>query len=1092
MIKINLKILFNFLFLGLILFGLAGCASSSKSITSIAITKVGDQALSTPIPNPTTIPQNINSTQPTISGTFAGNANSFSSLSFNFANTTPAATPAPIVFTVPRAQCNIGLGTWSVNLSTATDQNNNSFPGLIKNNSYQLNVTAIEEGTSPISNYVNFTVDIDFTMTIPSFGQVFLNSTQTMQGTANPFTTIDLFLDGSLIPSASGNADSLGNWSINLNSSPGSHSLLAKNNTLTLSSQFCVQTSVLDSSFASSGILTGVGSGTGYSVFTSDNDFYIGGQDNAANFVLQKYNSSGTPDGIFNANVIASTTLVNSLNIINALAVHPDGSIFVAGQDKNTGNFAFSKYDSTGIFQFHIMPTGASGNATSLIIDQDGNIIIGGYDNLGNGIIFKYDVNGNFLNSNSFGLTSTGGTSLAIDQNGKISFSMFYMGSYNIKQLNQNLSATVNSLSGSSSNSPQLQTLSTGNLLVVTDTTPTTFTIYDNSYVQLNQVIFNDLNGSLRSAIVYPQFTNFPETDTVFVLYDAGSFGIGQVAINNLNNISLFNGFYDGASGSPTDISVAGDPRGLSFDKNGNVYALGSTMVGGNIQVAKYLNCHAFAPVSYDSGPAASGPNSGTAEFPSNIYGYANGILKATTNTISTGQFAYNMPSLPVGVNNIRTVSEYNPGRINISRQDTITVQAAPTITNPSSSASVIIEGPQYLAGTAPAGSRVQINFGCCALGFAIADGAGTWKLAVGPLTGTNQVRARIIYSDGSVSNESAPVNVLTTTVVNQPTVTKPYNGVKSEITSPALPIKFDTSVASINTKSAAGIGANPKEVRYSIEWNAAAVAAGYDQALIPATLTSVDSNGNAVQALPPVVTGFPISIVVRDSNGIVIDTATQNVTVGIATPTPVQCANAPIFTKSVDNNNPCPGDPITYTINLTNNFNSPISPSVSDFISPNLTNIIPTSSAGPTSFQTNSNSVVWTINSLDPMKTAMLTIGANVLPSVPAGTIITNQAQVTNSDPALPIDCATNNVSLTVKNCPTPTPTPTPISHNRAIYSVRFNQPFCGPVSAVVFGSKSPIAPQLPPLIKQASTCGILIEADMSSNVQFFVTPTT
>ncbi len=107
-------------------------------------------------------------------------------------------------------------------------------------------------------------------------------------------------------------------------------------------------------------------------------------------FVMVRFNSNGKIDSSFDFDGIVLTDINDSYDNISALAMFPDNSILAAGhkQDETSeyGDIAICKYDpfgnldtTFGISGKVVFDLGYNDRATSIIINSDGKIIIGGY-----------------------------------------------------------------------------------------------------------------------------------------------------------------------------------------------------------------------------------------------------------------------------------------------------------------------------------------------------------------------------------------------------------------------------------------------------------------------------------------------------------------------------------------------------------------------------------------------------------------------------------------------------------------------------------------------------------------------------------------
>lgn len=175
----------------------------------------------------------------------------------------------------------------------------------------------------------------------------------------------------------------------------------------------------LDTSFSGTGIVTTqVGGYPSSLAIQSDGKIVVAGSvGNASNhdFVVIRYNADGSLDTSFNGTGIVITSIGNSHDRANSVAIQPDGKIVVTGSSYNetTGSsFATVRYRTNGLLDnsFHatgkvITPFGNGfSGAGDLAIQLDGKIVVAGYSDLypnGDFAIVRYNTSG--LLDTSFG-----------------------------------------------------------------------------------------------------------------------------------------------------------------------------------------------------------------------------------------------------------------------------------------------------------------------------------------------------------------------------------------------------------------------------------------------------------------------------------------------------------------------------------------------------------------------------------------------------------------------------------------------------------------------------------------------------------------
>lgn len=186
------------------------------------------------------------------------------------------------------------------------------------------------------------------------------------------------------------------------------------------------QPGALDTTFSVDGkLLTPLGSNADGALATAiqaDGKIIAAGfASNGANndFALARYNTNGSLDNTFNTTGKVVTAIGTGNDLINSIAIQPDGKIVVAGWSftGTTNDFALARYNIDGSldnnFGINGKVTTAIGSgddrANSLVIQSDGKIVVAGYSNNGT--------------NNDFSLVRyniTGGLDTSFDSDGKL------------------------------------------------------------------------------------------------------------------------------------------------------------------------------------------------------------------------------------------------------------------------------------------------------------------------------------------------------------------------------------------------------------------------------------------------------------------------------------------------------------------------------------------------------------------------------------------------------------------------------------------------------------------------------------------------
>jgi uncharacterized delta-60 repeat protein len=196
----------------------------------------------------------------------------------------------------------------------------------------------------------------------------------------------------------------------------------------------------LDTSFGINGIVIG-GLGNCESLrIQNDGKILLGGSTDFS-FALERYNSDGSLDNTFGIGGKVTTTFQNNC-LGNSMELQSDGKIVIGGScGLPSGDFTFTlaRYlsdgsldDSFGTNGIVSTPTGISSRGNSVVIQNDGKILLAGdskdSSNPFNFALARYNSDGTFdtgfgsggLIVTPVGISSSVGQSLGIENNGKI------------------------------------------------------------------------------------------------------------------------------------------------------------------------------------------------------------------------------------------------------------------------------------------------------------------------------------------------------------------------------------------------------------------------------------------------------------------------------------------------------------------------------------------------------------------------------------------------------------------------------------------------------------------------------------------------
>ena len=198
----------------------------------------------------------------------------------------------------------------------------------------------------------------------------------------------------------------------------------------------------LDTTFGANGQITGFNA-AGVAIQSDGKivvgcSFYIGSN---TDFGLIRYNPDGSLDTSFGMDGKVSASISAVYDIVQSIAIQSDGKIVAAGYTADTAySFAVARFNADGSLDTTFDGDGKlitlvgldGGRGTSIALQTDGKIVIGGGAYMGSGIesafvIIRYNVNGSLDTSfDSDGIVTTSfnsyafASSVAIQSDGKI------------------------------------------------------------------------------------------------------------------------------------------------------------------------------------------------------------------------------------------------------------------------------------------------------------------------------------------------------------------------------------------------------------------------------------------------------------------------------------------------------------------------------------------------------------------------------------------------------------------------------------------------------------------------------------------------
>ena len=411
---------------------------------------------------------------------------------------------------------------------------------------------------------------------------------------------------------------------------------------------------------------------------------------------IVRYNTDGSLDTSFNVTGIGEAPTGE----LYSLLIQPDGKIIVGGQESTFTNFQLIRYNTDGTIDTSFGTSGygigPSGSAQAIVLLTDGTIIATGDDNSGNLRTVQFAADGNSFTT--FTASSAGfGTDVVVQTDGKIivGYTVFPA---SFKLLRYNTNGTIDASYGIAG----VATGPAGNIqgLVIQ---PDDYVIAGGFSDPLgNNVIARfDTTGNLDTANF-----NAPNGYTVgpagiprdIVLQaDGYSVLIGSDSANTNFELVRYTGtgVLDSANFGTGGIATGplGIALGGALQQDGKIIAVGRPTSLGNFRVARYENSpvltttQILVPTNGTTLPAGTIVFSGTAQNPSNVYLFVNGVLTGSTITDAGGAdtWTLSIPFATAGAYAIDVVSIYHDGNVNIaSTPITITIQSpVPPITPP-------------------------------------------------------------------------------------------------------------------------------------------------------------------------------------------------------------------------------------------------------------------------------------------------------------------------------------------------------------------------------------------------------------------------
>lgn len=426
-----------------------------------------------------------------------------------------------------------------------------------------------------------------------------------------------------------------------------------------------VHDGTLDPSFGGSGfVVTPLGI-FGFAVWIqSDGKIVVLGANSTGATITVRYNTDGTLDTTFGTNgVVVDTTGI----LASALIIQPDGKIIIAGVDAIFQNFQLIRYNPNGTldttFGVGGVVIGPQGDGFVVAFQTDSKIILAGTDNMGLFKVVRYNPNGSIDTIFQSGPDEFP-EGIKIQNDGKIVVAG-NSSTFHLRLVRYNTDGTLdNSFVAGVAPSGiwgPLLLQPNGKIIVAGNTFAPTIEI-----ARFNSD--GSLDTSFGGGVVSgpPGLANdaLLQADGKIVLVGAPSFigGFFQLvrytSDGNLDPVFGIGGIVD----TPPGLTAFGG----ALQADGKIVAVGSDVTFTFLQVARYINHPPLTPTQICclKKRCNGALLSGTAQNPSSIFIFRNGVLIGSTITDPRGTNTWSFAvASSCGAYNV--VAMYADGRVN-------------------------------------------------------------------------------------------------------------------------------------------------------------------------------------------------------------------------------------------------------------------------------------------------------------------------------------------------------------------------------------------------------------------------------------------
>lgn len=446
------------------------------------------------------------------------------------------------------------------------------------------------------------------------------------------------------------------------------------------------------------------GGGTGFvdnptGVFASDvavqadGKIVVLGENLSGNDQIARYDSAGNLDLTFNGTGIVT----NTIGFSSALLIQPDGKIVIGGADGSGSNFQLVRYNPNGALDLSFgsggYATGPAGSAQGIVLQTDSKIVATGTDAAGNFRTVRFEADGSSFITFQAGPDGFA-TDVAVQADGKIvAGGISNIADYQLVRYDTNGSLDGSFGVGGIATGPQgfptgIVIQSDGKVVMGGSTFTANFQV-----ARFDTTGFLDLTFGMAASGFFigpPGSSNDTvlQGDEKAVLVGNNPGGFQFQSVRYANNGQMLDGGF-GTAGIAT--GPAGIGLGAALQEDGKLIVVGREPTLNFFRVARYLNSpvlvptQILVPLTGSTFPAGNVVFSGTAQNPSNVYIFLDGVLigGVATDPLGTDTWTFTATIAASGVHTVQAVSVYEDGNVNIaSNIISITIEGVEPVSN--------------------------------------------------------------------------------------------------------------------------------------------------------------------------------------------------------------------------------------------------------------------------------------------------------------------------------------------------------------------------------------------------------------------------